>query len=559
MRTILLAFAIFGVFFLFLTGRMRTNSEDFFSIDDRISVDVIRADGTVEHYDNGTVEAIHKGDSFVIQTDEITGIKPGSAIVFSIYNSSISVYSNHRLLYEDDDSARAESEEIGDRWYSVSLPDWQSEQVIRIEGTMERNGSISLFSNFEILPAASSWKSILLGNEFMFLVFTALDVLSCVFLAFFFLSSIKEKKIQMGFWISLFAIVICNWYLGYKLFYYVISDDANLNANIEYVSFFSIGTPLAFFMYHHLTKPIYKKISFVFGILFTIVLAVSTIINYSPIIMNYCDLLPYCRILLGISLLFFGYAVFSDQDRETREDALANNIIKLGVIVAIGVGVLSLLQAQLNAADVTQRLKGDRVDLIPLAILIMVITLYISVISRYAQDTVTKMEAEQLKTIAFIDPLTGAENCSALYSHLNELMMRGRQDYVMIFLDVNNLKDTNDRYGHEVGDQLISYAANLVRQSFQEGEHGFTGRWGGDEFIACVFGSEEDAKSCIRKFYQNLDEFNETGKLPFHMSVSSGYAVSTSQHPVDYETAIRLADQSMYQDKKAYKEAHGLA
>jgi len=43
------------------------------------------------------------------------------------------------------------------------------------------------------------------------------------------------------------------------------------------------------------------------------------------------------------------------------------------------------------------------------------------------------------------------------------------------------------------------------------------------------------------------------------MTVSSGYAVSTTEKPVDYETAIKQADEAMYIDKKKFKELHGLA
>ena len=551
------ALLIFVAFFLTLTARMRADTENFRTIDDRIRVDVFRLSGGNEHYETGSVEALHKGDRFVVRADGISDIRPGSALVFSIYNSEVKVYSDDHLLYADDYSAKEESESVGDRWYAVSIPD-DASQNLRVEGTIVRNGSISLFSGFRILPSTAAWKSIISGNEFIFLLFSAVDVFSCVFLAFFAVTSFQERRIRMGVWIALFSIVICNWYLGYKLFFYIISDDAALNANIEYISFFSIGMPFAFFMHHHLHKNLLKKISRWIGMFFAAVLLISTVINYSPLHMNYCDLLPACRILLGISLIYFGYAVFRDENEDSTEDALANRIIKWGVIIALCVGIFSLISAQLNAAHVTQSLKAAQIDPVSLAILSVVTALYVSVLSRYAHETMSRFEAEQLKTIAFIDPLTGAENRAALYSHLNELNLRHRKDYAIVFLDVNGLKQTNDKYGHAMGDELIASAGQLVRQSFREGERGFAGRWGGDEFLACVYGSAEDAKTCIRRFYANLDAFNAAKRLPFPMSVSSGYAVSTSADPVDYETLIKQADPAMYSDKKAYKEGHGL-
>jgi len=558
LQRILLAILVFLVLFLMAMMRMRMHSEDFRNIDNMIHIDIIRSNGAIEHYPSGTVDAIHKGDQFVIYADDVSELKSGSALVFSIYNSEVRVYSDDSLLYADYYDDVKDYQPIGDRWYAVSLPDTSDCQDLRIEGTMVRNGTISLFSELRILPAISSWKSILSGNEFMFLIFSTVVIASGVLLIFFILTSFHDRQVRMGMWIALFSFVICNWFLGYKLFFYIISDDIHLNANIEYVSFFAIGAPFSFFMYHHLHKELYKKISFGFGVLFTVIFAVSTVINYSPILMNYCDLLPYCRTILALSLLFFGVAVFTDTN-EDMEGATANHIIKWGVVAAIAVAVFALLQAQVAAANITERLKGEQVDLVPVAILAIITALYVSVFSRYVQETMTKMEADQLKAIAFIDPLTGAENRSALYSHLNDLSLRNQKDYVIVFLDVNDLKVTNDKYGHAIGDELIAAAANLIRQSFREGTRGFCGRWGGDEFLACVYGSEADAKTCINRFYQNLDEFNKAGKLPFRMTVSSGYAVSTTEKPVDYETAIKQADEAMYIDKKKFKELHGLA
>ena len=84
LQRILLAIVVFLVLFLMAMMRMRTHSEDFRNIDDMIHVDIIRSNGAIEHYPSGTVDAIHKGDQFVIYADDVSELKSGSALFFSI-------------------------------------------------------------------------------------------------------------------------------------------------------------------------------------------------------------------------------------------------------------------------------------------------------------------------------------------------------------------------------------------------------------------------------------------------------------------------------------------
>ena len=179
------ALLIFVAFFLTLTARMRADTENFRTIDDRIRVDVFRLSGGNEHYETGSVEALHKGDRFVVRADGISDIRPGSALVFSIYNSEVKVYSDDHLLYADDYSAKEESESVGDRWYAVSIPD-DASQNLRVEGTIVRNGSISLFSGFRILPHAGfsfriqATTSDVLGSRFFPQAAAVLLMILCV-------------------------------------------------------------------------------------------------------------------------------------------------------------------------------------------------------------------------------------------------------------------------------------------------------------------------------------------------------------------------------------------
>ena len=75
LQRIMLAILVFLVLFLMAMMRMRTHSEDFRNIDNMIHFDIIRSNGAIEHYPFGTVDAIHKGDQFVIYADDVSELK----------------------------------------------------------------------------------------------------------------------------------------------------------------------------------------------------------------------------------------------------------------------------------------------------------------------------------------------------------------------------------------------------------------------------------------------------------------------------------------------------
>jgi len=125
------------------------------------------------------------------------------------------------------------------------------------------------------------------------------------------------------------------------------------------------------------------------------------------------------------------------------------------------------------------------------------------------------------------------------------------RDYTIVFIDLNDLKKTNDSYGHEAGDRLLKVTADAIGEFFSEG--GFTSRWGGDEFVACVYGKKELALERIESFQQKMKAANESGEYPFSVSAACGYMESTAEAYVAPIEAIRRADERMYENKRRMK------
>ena len=90
----------------------------------------------------------------------------------------------------------------------------------------------------------------------------------------------------------------------------------------------------------------------------------------------------------------------------------------------------------------------------------------------------------ELTTEANLDPLTGIYNRRGLEYMLREWFLdykRFSYPFGVIFIDVDDFKQVNDRFGHTVGDEVLIGVASRLRSSLRESD--VVGRWGGDEFV----------------------------------------------------------------------------
>lgn len=155
---------------------------------------------------------------------------------------------------------------------------------------------------------------------------------------------------------------------------------------------------------------------------------------------------------------------------------------------------------------------------------------------------------QQMEDLANTDGLTGLYNERYFDALLKENELN-RTPFVLFYLDLDRFKPVNDRYGHDVGDQLLKEVANRLRGCVRESDAVF--RIGGDEFALIVNGAvtEGFCKSRVEKIKAAIREPYRLQDAEVQVSTSCGCAV----YPCDSDDvrAIRiLADHRMYEDKQ---------
>lgn len=165
---------------------------------------------------------------------------------------------------------------------------------------------------------------------------------------------------------------------------------------------------------------------------------------------------------------------------------------------------------------------------------------------------------KELSKDLFIDLATGVYNSIKCQEILEiPINPKNPQEVAILIFDLNDLKKTNDLYGHQAGDELIfSFATQLKKASEVFDDEPFIGRYGGDEFVVYLDSTtEEDVQYYIDKVYYCMDCFNETESKQFKISCAVGYSVTTPEtKTMTMRELFDVADENMYANKIAMKE-----
>lgn len=181
--------------------------------------------------------------------------------------------------------------------------------------------------------------------------------------------------------------------------------------------------------------------------------------------------------------------------------------------------------------------------------------------------TERKQMEDQVRQLAFYDPLTELPNRRLLNDRLNQMLISGRRTGsfgALMFLDLDNFKPLNDRYGHAVGDLLLVEVAQRLTQCVRKADT--VSRFGGDEFVVMMcelthnrVEATEQARVVAEKIRHSLSE-------PYSLLVRiDGSTLTTIEHRCSASIGVLVfncaeatadhiltgADAAMYQAKDA--------
>ena len=161
-----------------------------------------------------------------------------------------------------------------------------------------------------------------------------------------------------------------------------------------------------------------------------------------------------------------------------------------------------------------------------------------------------------LDTLSKSDALTGIMNRRGFYHSGEALLERNKQAggrTLVAYIDMNNLKIINDRYGHDEGDFSIKLISDLLTET--AGSTGLVGRVGGDEFalVMPALPSGEAAageKAFVERIYKRFGQYNEGSAKVYNITVSVGTCMVEADDALTLKEAMTLADGRLYEEKQ---------
>lgn len=170
-----------------------------------------------------------------------------------------------------------------------------------------------------------------------------------------------------------------------------------------------------------------------------------------------------------------------------------------------------------------------------------------------------KKSENMLTARASFDSLTGVYNRETIESAINneiELIAARKNQFAILFVDIDDFKFFNDTYSHATGDQVLRFTATTIKNAI--GDNGMAGRYGGDEFIICLRNSDQNDPALFAEQILNTlkDGFDSDSGDHLTVNVSIGISIIHDDSK-RVDEIIGMADDAMYKIKKNGKSNFG--
>jgi diguanylate cyclase (GGDEF)-like protein len=171
-----------------------------------------------------------------------------------------------------------------------------------------------------------------------------------------------------------------------------------------------------------------------------------------------------------------------------------------------------------------------------------------------ARDVTERKKAEnEIKQLAFYDPLTGLPNRRKLLDRLNysiKLSHREGKKFAVFMMDLDKFKAVNDAFGHAAGDDLLKQVAKKITKRLRDSD--MVARLGGDEFVIVLenYHHHKDVEKVAAEVIADLTVMFELTDGKF---VQIGASIGISfypEHGITPEKLMDNADIALYQAKE---------
>ena len=466
------------------------------------------------------------------------------------HHQSLIVRVNDQVLFQQGiNNQAAFGTYYGALWNVVTIPKEMSGQQISLE--VGGPHAVSNSDHFSVLLGSGQDVLFYMGERyfgtfaFSFISFCIGIIILLIWLVSF-LRNIEINR-RSFFYLGLFSILASLWAFSDTRLAQLFTGNAAVPYLISFSSFMLMPIPFLLFLidyYEEKQAKALRLIAIAFGILF--------FVNMGLYIFGAVELyqtIPLVHILLSGSLLLLLFFCFRE-----RKFASGSKDIRDAFWGLVGLSAFSLF----GIVRFYVWNHDDNSRYFRIGLLVFIVLLSISVCKKSIAVFKSKISAVAYKKLAYTDTMTGLRNRTAFDSDMDQMEnnLGAFETIAILVFDLNNLKRTNDRHGHNAGDLLIRTSARCLESFFSY--DGICYRIGGDEFVVILnnvdkFKIEEKLNQLNRVF----DKENRRNSMKIDMAYGYDVKKAADIKKDGLYSLFNSADAFMYARKEKIKQMRG--
>ena len=520
---------------------------------------------------NGPYEVTFNGETFEnvdLSKHDFPSLKKGDHVTYSftmpdtiIDNAVLTLYFDHAAakIYFDDklvyEKGTKDSKMLGYGYVDVNLPvDYAGLRVLVDINAIENEGLSSL-SQPVINNSVIKQHNFIIDTSLYLIIDIAIIMLciTIVLVAFIFSKIMPSLKHLAYFGMAFFLMGLYEM-CSYNLIS-IFSDSLIFRGYLEYSSLY-VGP---FFLTVYFYKEFFSQESVRTKKMYRVILVLQGVFPVMAFILHFTDILHLpesltaCHVLLLTNVLTMLGVLIKQLIRKKN----IHKYMVIGLILMILLAIFDMVRFNILIYFKREAMKGY-VSYLLVGFFLFLIAMLIDFFVSQRKKIYKTAHAEAMAKLAHTDMMTDLANrrgCEKAFDEIRE--DDGR--FGIICIDINFLKLTNDRYGHQEGDKLLVDFAHILSEACTD-ETYTVGRMGGDEFTVIMPGAEvASVEALIHNIEEKRDRINVDRK-PLPISFACGYCLSDDAAINELndagdlvEKVYHIADERMYENKKRMK------
>lgn len=470
-------------------------------------------------------------------------------ILFQSRYTTVRCFLDSKEIYSYGLSSYQKKDFTGKMYHVLTLPHEYAGKEFHIDMIVAENNAFTklqapvLGTHLDVMGKFANTNFYVIATGIFIFIFGAAFL--CI--ALLFVSNVPEVKSLL--FSALFCMNLGAWLLTYynvlSLFIYT-----EYETQIEYFTMYMI-IPYCYIIVYYIQGAQKSRIFHIMMYFSIAVPAVQLILHYVFNIHLRQTLLVYhIDAVIGFIILCF-YAI---NNYKNNDISASGKMQMTGLVCFVVAGFLHLIIYALESNHIPTIETANKIIICTgcmIFALCQLSTYLIYITDSYAK----KQENVSLSHLAYADGLTNLPNRAKADKILDELNS-ATDDYCIVSIDLNGLKDVNDKFGHPTGDRYIKDFSKVLANSFAE--EGVCARIGGDEFIVVLRdAASKDIAGMISRMNSALNVMNAL-YTEYKRSVATGTAFRHEFKECTSHEVYLLADQRMYEAKRKMHEELGI-